>query len=395
MEGAMLRAEQIRLGKRLLAYIETDTSSEAPALYLNPVDDYISEHQAIAEQEALFTTRPLCLAASAQLPGPNTFLTHDLLNIPILLTRDSDGLVRAFLNVCRHRGARIAEGCGEARRFVCPYHAWTYSAEGRLAARPTDAAFKGMDKADHGLTELPCQERYGLIFVQPSPATASELPLDIAALLDGLAPEIENYGLAGYTHFRTYDSQWNLNWKLGIDTFLESYHFGVLHKLSIHPILHSNVGAFDSYGANLRLLFARRSIATLKDQPQSEWDLPKHLASVYVLFPNTVLVRQGEHVELWHAFPRGVDEVQFRVTLLIPEPVATEAEEAHWTKNLALLLRTVEEEDFPLGEGIQQSFRSGAQPHITFGKNEPALHHFHRTVRKALNMPPTAGDSHL
>jgi len=393
MVRAMLRAEQIKLGKRLLAYIATGTSSEASMLYQNPVDDYISERQATEEQEALFTTRPLCLAASAQLPGPNTFLAHDLLNIPILLTRDGDGLVRAFLNVCRHRGARVAEGCGEARRFVCPYHAWTYGADGRLAARPEDAAFEGMDKVDHGLTELPCQERHGLISVQPTPAAEGDAALDTDALLQGLGPEIENYSLAGYTHFRTYDSEWNLNWKLGIDTFLESYHFGVLHKQSIHPILHSNVGAFDAFGENLRLLFARRSIAMLKDQPESEWDLPKHLASVYILFPNTVLVRQGEHVELWHAFPRGVDAVQFRVTLLIPEPAATEAAEAHWTKNLALLLKTVEEEDFPVGEGIQQSFKSGAQPHITFGRNEPALHHFHGTVRKALNMPPVAGDS--
>jgi hypothetical protein len=106
-------------------------------------------------------------------------------------------------------------------------------------------------------------------------------------------------------------------------------------------------------------------------------------------------VRQGEHVELWHAFPRGVDAVQLRVTLLIPEPAATEAAEAHWTKNLALLLKTVEEEDFPVGEGIQQSFKSGAQSHITFGRNEPALHHFHHTVCKALNMPLAAGDSRL
>lgn len=388
----MLQAEQINLGKRLLAYIETGTSSEASTLYQNPVADYISERQATKEQDALFTNRPLCLAASAQLPGPNTFLAHDLLDIPILLTRDGEGLVRAFLNVCRHRGARVAEGCGEARRFVCPYHAWTYGADGRLAARPEDAAFEGMDKADHGLTELPCQERHGLIFVQPSPAAEGDAALDVDALLEGLAPEIENYDLAEYTHFRTYDSEWNLNWKLGIDTFLESYHFGVLHKQSIHPILHSNVGAFDAFGENLRLLFARRSIAMLKDQPEAEWDLPKHLASVYILFPNTVLVRQGEHVELWHASPRGVDAVQFRVTLLIPEPAATEAAEAHWTKNLALLLKTVEEEDFPVGEGIQQSFKSGAQAHITFGRNEPALHHFHRTVRKALNMPPAAGD---
>jgi phenylpropionate dioxygenase-like ring-hydroxylating dioxygenase large terminal subunit len=387
----MLHAEQIKLGHRLLGYIDANTSTAAASLYQNPVSDYTCPQQAAQEHSKLFRQRPLCLAASAQLPGPNTFLAHDLLDVPILMTRDGTGAVRAFLNVCRHRGARVAEGCGAANRFICPYHAWTYRADGRLAARPEDAAFDGMDKAAHGLTELPCAELHGLIFVQPTPGSE---PIDINVTLQGLASEVGNYDLAGYTHFKTYDSEWNLNWKLGIDTFLESYHFGTLHKQSIHPILHGNVGAFDAFGENLRLLFARRSIAALKDAPEAEWDLPKHLASVYILFPNTVLVRQGEHVELWHAFPRGVDAVQFRVTILIPEPPANEAAEAHWDKNLALLLKTVEEEDFPVGEGIQQSFRSGAQEHITFGRNEPALHHFHRTVRKALDMPLAAGDQH-
>jgi phenylpropionate dioxygenase-like ring-hydroxylating dioxygenase large terminal subunit len=297
-----------------------------------------------------------------------------------------DGSLRAHYNVCRHRGARVAEGCGVTKRFVCPYHAWTYATDGRLAARPDEESFAGMDRATHGLTELPCVERYGLIFARPAPGAG----FDVDALLGGLAPELEAYGLDRFVHFKSYDSEWGLNWKLGIDTFLESYHFNVLHSKSIHPIFHANIASFTPFGECLRILYPRRSIAELKSAPEADWNLPRHVAGVYVLFPNTVLVWQGEHAEVWHAFPEGVDRVKFRVTLLIPEPAETEAAIQHWDKNLELLLRTVEEEDFPVGEGVQQSFRSGAQPHIVFGRNEPALQHFHRVTRAALGLPPVA-----
>ena len=381
----MLQAEQIAQGKRLIDFIENGTTSTADAIYRNPVDDYISGEQTAQEMQTLIHGRPLVLAASVQLPGPNTFLAHDLSGRPIVLTRDGEGKVRAFLNVCRHRGARVAEGYGTAKRFVCPYHAWTYAADGHLVARPDEPAFEGAEKATHGLTALPCVEKYGLIFVQPSPGP----DFDVDSMLGGLAPEIEAYGLQDFTHYKTYDAEWGINWKLGIDTFLESYHFNVLHHSSISPILHSNLGAFDAFGENLRLLFARRTLTDLKDQPEADWNLQRQATGVYILFPNTVLERQGQHVELWYAFPNGTDKTQFRMTMLIPEPAETESAIGHWERNFDLLLKTVEEEDFPVGEGVQQSFRSGAQSHITFGRNEPALHHFHKTVREALKLPPT------
>jgi len=384
----MLHAEQVAQTKRFLGYIDAGVTTMAPGVYRNPVSDYISEEQASAERDVLFLNRPLVLAASAELPGPNTFLTHDISGQPILLTRDGDGVAHAFLNVCRHRGARVAEGCGTANRFVCPYHAWTFAADGRLVARPDEASFIDADRASHGLTELPLAERYGLIFVRQSPGA----PIDVDATLGGLAPELANYGLERFTHFQSNDLEWGLNWKLGIDTFLESYHFSVLHNKSIHPIFHPNLGAFDGFGENLRLMFARRTLGDMAQQPESDWNLPRHIAGVYVLFPNTVLVWQGEHAELWRAFPNGPDRVTFRLTLLIPEPVSSDSEKRHWDKNLALLLKTVEEEDFPVGEGIQHGFRSGAQPHIVFGRNEPALQHFHRAVRSALDLPPVEAE---
>jgi len=133
---------------------------------------------------------------------------------------------------------------------------------------------------------------------------------------------------------------------------------------------------------------AAEASTTCAPRPPESRRLPPQAAGGYVLFPNTVLVWQGEHVELWHAFPDGTDKVRFRVTLLIPEPAESESAKRHWDKNFALLRKTAEEEDYPVGEGIQRSFRSGAQPHIAFGRNEPGLQHFHRTVREALALAP-------
>jgi len=377
----MLQEERVRQARRLMDYVAAKTTSMADGLYRNPVGDYISEEQAAAERDRFFGSRPLVLAASGELPGPNTFKTHDLSGQSILLTRDKDGVAHAFLNVCRHRGARVAEGCGAANRFVCPYHAWTFGADGRLLARPDAASFAEAPAETHGLTELPSQEKYGLIFARTRPGP----DFDVDDVLGDLAPEIAAYDFGRFAHFKTLDCEWGLNWKLGIDTFLESYHFSVLHRNSIHPIFHPNVGAFDGFGEHLRVMYPRRTLETLNEEPEESWDLPRHVVAVYVLFPNTVLVRQGEHVELWQSFPDGPDRVRFRMSLMIPEPAETEGAIGHWNRNFDLLMKAVSEEDFPVGEGIQKSFHSDAQPHIVFGKNEPALQHFHRAIRTALD----------
>jgi len=378
----MHHAEQIIQAKRIFTMIDEGKTSMAEKLYQNPVDDYICENQALKEWEKLFLGRPIVLAASAQLTTPNSFLTHDLSGLPLLLTRDNQGIVHCFFNVCRHRGARVANGTGTAKRFVCPYHAWTFGNDGSLIARPDEGSFCSSTRDNFQLTELPVVERYGLIFG----GLKADTILNVDAALDTLGPEIGSYELAKFEHFETYDAEWNLNWKLAIDTFLESYHFNVLHHESIHPIFYPNLGAFDGFDDNLRLFFIRRSIDEMRDLPEDEWKLLSHIAGVYVLFPNTVFVWQGEHAELWHAFPLGTDRCRLRVTMLVPKASSNARTAEHWNRNLKLLLRTVEEEDFPVGEGIQKSFRSGAQTSITFGQNEPALQHFHKAIKRTLEI---------
>jgi len=123
----------------------------------------------------------------------------------------------------------------------------------------------------------------------------------------------------------------------------------------------------------------------LKTKSETEWGLLPHIVGIYVLFPNTVLVWQLDHVELWHAYPDGDDpnRAVVRVDLYTPEESKSEKVKQYWKKNLDLVVKVVQEEDFPVGETIQTGFSSRAQSHVTFGTNEPALTFFHRAVTQA------------
>jgi hypothetical protein len=109
---------------------------------------------------------------------------------------------------------------------------------------------------------------------------------------------------------------------------------------------------------------------------------------IYLLFPNTLVVWQGDHVETWRSFPKGLatGECIAEATLYAPEPAVTEKAQRYWNKNMDLLLATVEEEDFPVCLDIQRGFRANAQSYVTFGRNEPGLTHYHGTMRALLGL---------
>ena len=155
-------------------------------VHLEPVIGYDGHERAERERRRFFRDEPLVLALSCDVARPGDFVTHDLTGVPILLARTRSGHARAFVNVCRHRGARVVEGsgCGQ-QSFACPYHAWTYDCDGRLLGMGTTRGFEGVDRAHHGLTALPVLERHGLIWVRPVPGPTP----DADALLQGMGDE--------------------------------------------------------------------------------------------------------------------------------------------------------------------------------------------------------------
>jgi len=379
----MQQTEQIAVAERIFEYIDQHTTAMTNDVYAQPVSEYICPEIAANEHRELFRNGPLCVGMSALLPKPGSYFTHDFSGQPLLVTRAADGLVRAFLNVCRHRGARVAEGCGAQRSLVCPYHAWSYGLDGAVVARPEEHAFAAAPRGQHGLTQLAASERDGLLWVMPQ----SGAPLELERHLGGLSGQLQAFDLAGFHHFDSRVLQRRMNWKLLVDTFLESYHFCVLHKNSICSIFYDNLTTFDTWGEHFRLVSARRTINEMRTIEPEKWNLLPHMVAIYVLFPNTVLVWQLDHIELWQIYPGpdAPDESVVHLALYTPEPALSESARRHWDNNLNLVVHVVENEDFPVGEGAQKGFHSGAQENIVFGCNEPALAHFHRAVTARVN----------
>jgi phenylpropionate dioxygenase-like ring-hydroxylating dioxygenase large terminal subunit len=378
----MLRQDQIAEARKLLAHLDHRTTALADGIYRNPVTDYTSPHQAAQERALFFREGAINVGLSALVPKPGDWMTHDYTGVPILLVRKSDGALAAYLNVCRHRGARVAEGKGSGDKdFRCPYHGWCYNLDGALIARPDEPSFAAAECATHGLLPLPVAEKYGMIWVSPTPNAA----FDVDKLLGGMNEELAAYGLGTYHHYETRVLRRRMNWKLGVDTFGETYHLQHLHPDTVSPLFYSNRCTFRAFGPNHRMVAARRTLDELRGVPEKAWNVFDHTVVIAVLFPNTVFTFQRDHVETWHMFPgENVDETVMYVSLYVPVPVDNPKSKQHWDNNFNLLMATVEEQDFPTCEGMQRGFASGAQDSIVFGRNEPALQHYHRNITAAL-----------
>jgi phenylpropionate dioxygenase-like ring-hydroxylating dioxygenase large terminal subunit len=283
----------------------------------------------------------------------------------------------------------VAQGCGEARAFSCPYHAWTYDLSGKVMGIPDERCFPNVRNERPSLTELPLCEKYGLVWVIPTPAANGSTTFDIEPWLGGLGSELASYGFDCWVFYDKRVIPETMNWKILVDTFHEGYHIGFLHRQSLGSILHGNVADFEAFGRNHRLTFPRKKLERLKNEPEDSWDLMWNTTLIYLLFPNTVLMLQGDHVELSRIFPceGRVDRAVMELALYVPRAPTTQEECTHWEKNMQLVLDVVTGEDFPAGRSIQIGLTSGAQTHTVFGRNEPAMIHYHQSMQAALSFP--------
>ena len=169
----------IALLRRLLGHVENRTTALADAPWHNEVSVYADPQHLAREQQILFRQHPILMGFASEWAKPGAFRTDEYTGVPILVVRGRDGRLRAFLNVCRHRGAKVAQGCGEARAFSCPYHAWTYDLSGKVMGIPDERCFPNVRNERPSLTELPLCEKYGLVWVIPTPAANGSTSFDI------------------------------------------------------------------------------------------------------------------------------------------------------------------------------------------------------------------------
>ncbi len=366
------------------------TTTMASALYRQQASVYTDPARLQAETAALFRARPLVAAMSADLPGTGDCVAREVAGVPLLLIRGEDAEVRAFLNICRHRGGRVFTGRGRpGRALKCPYHSWAYDLNGELLGQPLARdAFAEIDRQELGLVEMPAAERFGLILVALNPGGGS---IDVGAELCGLGPELADYGFDRWRLLAEREGTFEANWKLVHDTFLESYHVFSLHRDTLAPDMLSTPFVGQNFGAHTRGAVMRKEVTGLLERPESEWDLRANASIVYIIFPNVVInLPMSGHAELWDMYPEPENPHRTRVTVrfYVPRAPASEEEESFWEANIRFTTKVVFEEDFGQQQDIHRSLRTGLMPEVLYGRNEPALIHHHQQVELALRSWP-------
>ena len=382
----MKHADQVDYLERMLNMVRTNTRDDGPGISHTPVEEYYDPTRFQREVDLLFRKHPIVVGFSGQLRKPGDFVTHNDTGQPILVVRGTDGQLRAFLNVCRHRSATVEQKpCGANKRaFVCAYHGWSYDLTGRLVGITDGAHFGELDKSRYGLRRLKVTEKYGLVWVVPTAlADGEDAGFDIDDYLGPLQADLSGWDMSGWELHSSEPIRPRMNWKLVIDTFLELYHFRYLHPSSVYPIFLDNIATYERLGQHLRMAAAKRTLTELESQPKERWQIRDHAIVLYQLFPNTVLTYTQDHCGVFTSFPITPDESVMQFSVLVPPEEKAQKPDSYWKANVDLFSAALVE-DFGIGETIQRNFRSGANRLQTFGKFEKALGWYHQEIDRAI-----------
>lgn len=345
-----------------------------------PVADYLDPERFERERTRFFRAGLNLVAHRSEIEDSGHYLALDVVGSPVLLVRDPDGRARAFLNVCRHRGARlVSNGKGSCRRFVCPYHAWTYRTDGRLEHVRHREGFPSLAEAQVSLTELPCVERGSFIFVCPEPRRTVALDPGAAAFVDEIEALVEGEGLALYAR----ESQVRAaNWKLLVEGGIESYHFKIAHRSTIAPLFTDTLSTYEARDGHLRSVLPRASITGLRDQPPEARHLLPHANVLYTLNPNAAVLVQDGHFGVVSLTPQTIDQTRIDLWTVgrpVPEGERGAKVRSFLDANHRFTVETLGE-DFAMAEQIQGGLASGANEVLRFARFEGALRVWHRTL---------------
>jgi phenylpropionate dioxygenase-like ring-hydroxylating dioxygenase large terminal subunit len=352
---------------------------------------YISPDWFKQENEKIFQSTAIAIAAARELPSPGDYLTLDWVNgVPLLLVRGEDDRIRVFANACRHRNARLVPtgdtGC--RKRFVCPYHAWTYDTEGNLAGAPDfERGFQDLDKRKLGLVEFNCRVIDGMVFFHPN--REKEVPEDL--LVDEMSSGLRYLNLDSQRVYKRRSYVIKANWKILLEGGIEAYHFNVAHKNTLAPFFLGNLSTWESWGGMyMRMILPKKPMLEAPEIPESEWNMRAMANLVYSLSPSITLLAQPDNISLIRMVPLSAGETRIDEVLLVAPPANgselwSQDELKVHEKNYDLVNKILSE-DWVLGESIQANMASGVVDEIHFGRFESALTWFHDEYSKAMEL---------
>ena len=358
---------------RVFAHIDNGTTDLGTAQWHEPVDNYTNETRYEKEIE-LLRQRPVVFCPSAAIPDAGSFISRTAAGTPLLVVRDNDLKVRAFINACRHRGMKVASGQGCKRTFSCPYHGWTYNLDGSLRGVPGEEAFPDLEKETAGLKELFAIERGGLVYVQQEGTPRLET-LDTA--LDFFEPS--------QPLIHQSDTLDEANWKLLTETLLEGYHIKSLHRESFYPFGLDNVNVVESFGQNSRVVYPFKRIAKLRAVSRDDREIEGFATLVYHLFPNVSVSVLSKHTSVTIIEPLSSSRTQmfsYYIKHSAKNGVEISLEEA--MRDVDFVNQSGQEEDRAAARDIQETVTTSANSHLTFGYYEKGIVSFHQQLQHEL-----------
>lgn len=379
------------------------------------------------ELEAVFRRSWLHVGRETQIPEPGDYFTRELpgLDASLLVTRGRDGEVRAFWNMCSHRGNKLVwdehpkkEVCGNARRFACKYHGWQFDPEGRLRFVNLEDWFcDDVDKSRYGLVPVACDTWATFIFVNLDPEPQETLADAVGPFVDGLA----GYPFERLTQCFTFAVEAKANWKVFLDAMVEQYHGNTLHWKLVDerakgPLRGAIGSHFEVFGRGRNTIWSvgvpagsldaevhhQRPMQTLFRSnlwgPDDSADIglgemppllnltrnPLWTNDMFHIHPNfDMLVWKRNWIMVYSTWPVAVDRVLFEARMYFPPP-------RNATDRLAQELTAVEFKEFLLQDAnlleCAQSMLSTAGVGRTFPMcdEEVLVRNLHRTSRGAV-----------
>jgi phenylpropionate dioxygenase-like ring-hydroxylating dioxygenase large terminal subunit len=328
------------------------------------------------EHERIFRRFWQYVGRTDEVAEPGSFHTSRAGDLPVLLVRDREGTLRAFLNVCRHRGSIVCKGSGQRETLQCPYHAWTYGLDGRLIAAPRSDREGGFDGEELGLVPLQLGTWGPLVFVNPD--------LDAPPLAESLDDVPERVAAAGLDvdalrFLARAETEYEANWKICAENFLECYHCAVAHP-GFSAVMDVSPDAYLLDADGFRLSQASPPRPEPRGAYHTEGEIER--GQFHVIFPGTVInVMPGKpNFSIGPIVPLGPE----RTYRFLDYFVAPDADEA-WIADMLAFDAQVGAEDRVLVERVQAGVRSGLlEGGRLMPQSEQLVAHFQALVVDAL-----------
>lgn len=390
----MSHEQLIEMTRSLVAHGDAGTMELADEVVRIPASTYTDDALFEREKQRIFRRLPLMVAPSCEIPAPGDYKAMDICGVPLLLTRQKDGSVGAFLNMCTHRGNPVVSGTGKASRFTCGYHGWTFKNDGDLIGVASPQDFGAVDKAAHCLKRFPVYESAGLIWATLDPQSQ----LDIADYLCGYDELLKAFEFDGW-HLFSQRTLLGPNWKTAYDGYLDFYHLPVLHANTFGADFYNRANYF-AFGPHQRLSTPSRyaiKISSADDQKldlanMADDEIPQEVLvqGVWTIFPHISIasfygggLRGAMISQLFPGTTVGESfTTQFYVMEHKPEDEAA-IKAAH--EQFDFLEIVVRDEDYKTGRRQHQALQSGLLDHVLFGRNERGGQVFHQWAARLVD----------